>query len=115
MLLEVAKPIALALCLLSLGAVFYTAFLVPASDLEQKTWDSLVLLTFAAGICLASGMIFRESEQTGPPGQTGANGLAHTLPIQIFCWAAFLMLALFLASWYLETHCIFYKDVRRFS
>ena len=60
MLLEVAKPIALTLCLLSLGAVFYTAFLVPSSDLEQKTWDSLVLLSFAAGICLTSGMIFRE-------------------------------------------------------
>jgi formate/nitrite transporter FocA (FNT family) len=108
MLLEVAKPIALTLCLLSLDAVFYTAFLVPSSDLEQKTWDSLVLLSFAAGICLASGMIFRE------PTQTGAVGLARTLPVQMFCWAAGLMLALFLASWYLETHCVFYKDVRRF-
>jgi cation transport ATPase len=114
MLLEVAKPIALALCLLSLFAVFYTAFLFPASDLEQRSWDSLVLLSLAAGICLTSGMIFRESEQTGASGQTGFDDLAHTLPVQMFCWAACLMLALFLASWYLETHCIFYKDVRRF-
>lgn len=104
MLLELAKPVALVLCVLSLCAVFNSAFLVPASDLEQKTWDSLVLLSLAAGICLASGMIFRESMQT----------LTRTLPVQMFCWAACLMLALFLASWYLETHCIFYKDVRRF-
>jgi hypothetical protein len=108
MLLEAAKPIALALCLISLFAVFYTAFLVPASDLEQKSWDSLMLLSFAAGICLTSGMIFRE------PARTGADALVRTLPVQMFCWAACMMLALFLASWYLETHCIFYKDVRRF-
>jgi formate/nitrite transporter FocA (FNT family) len=108
MLLEVVKPIALMLCLLSLGAVFYTAFLVPASDLEQRSWDSLALLSLAAGICLTSGMIFRES------GETGAGDLAHTLPVQMFCWGTGLMLALFLASWYLETHCIFYKDLRRF-
>jgi hypothetical protein len=108
MLLEVAKPIALALCLISLFAVFYTAFLVPASDLEQKSWDSLVLLSLAAGICLTSGMIFREPAESGP------DALVRTLPVQMFCWAACMMLALFLASWYLETHCIFYKDVRRF-
>lgn len=108
MLHELAKPIALMLCMISLCAVFYTAFLVPASDLEQRIWDSLVLLSLAAGICLSSGMIFRE------PAQTGAGELARTLPVQIFCWALSVMLALFAASWYLETHCIFYKDVRRF-
>jgi len=108
MLHELAKPIALVLCMVSLCAVFYTAFLVPASDLEQRIWDSLVLLSLAAGICLSSGMIFRE------PAQNGASRLLSTLPIQIFCWALCLMLAFFAASWYLETHCIFYKDVRRF-
>lgn len=108
MLLEVAKPIALALCMISLCAVFYTAFLVPANDLEHVGWDSLMLLSFAAGICLSSGMIFRESTQTG------MGALLRTLPIQMFCWAVCLMLALFAASWYLESYCIFYKDVRRF-
>jgi cation transport ATPase len=104
LLLEVTKPIALALCMLSLCGVFYTAFLVPASDLGQRSWDSLVLLSLAAGICFASGMIFREQART----------VADTLPFQIFCWAACLMLVLFIASWYLETYCIFYRDVRRF-
>ena len=107
-MLEIAKPIALLLCMLALWSVFYTAFLVPASDLERRSWDSLILLSLAAGICLTSGMIFRESEESE------AGSLMRTLPVQIFCWAVSLMLVLFLVSWYLETHCIFYKDVRRF-
>jgi len=108
MIHELAKPVALLLCMISLCAVFYTAFLVPAGDLEQRIWDSLVLLSLSAGICLSSGMIFRE------PARNGAEPLLRTLPVQVFCWALGLMVALFAASWYLETHCIFYKDVRRF-
>jgi hypothetical protein len=53
-------------------------------------------------------MIFRESAEPG------ADRLMRTLPVQVFCWAVSLMLVLFLVSWHLETHCIFYKDVRRF-
>ena len=108
MLLEAAKPIALMLCMASLCAVFYTAFLVPAVDLEHKSWDTLTLLSLAAGICLTSGMLFREHEHVG------VGELMRTLPVQIFCWAVGMMAALFVASWYLETYCIFYKDVRRF-
>lgn len=107
MLTEVAKPIALVLCMFSLCAVFYTAFLVPASDLEQRSLDSIVLLSFAAGISLTSGMIFRE------PARNGASSVMSTLPVQMFVWAVCVMVVLFLTSWYLETHCIFYKDVRR--
>lgn len=107
MLLDVAKPVAVLLCVLSLCAVFYSAFLIPASGLEQRSWDSVILLSLAAGICLSSGMLFRESADDG------SESLLHTLPIQMFCWAVFLMAILFLASWYLETHYIFYKDVRR--
>lgn len=108
MLLEAAKPIALVLCMAALCAVFYTAFLVPANDLEHKSWDMLTLLSLAAGICLSSGMLFREHEHAG------VGELARTLPVQMFCWAVGVMAALFVASWYLETYCIFYKDVRRF-
>ena len=108
MMLEVAKPISLVLCMVALCAVFYTAFLVPTKDLQKQPWDSLLLLSMTAGICLCSGMIFRE------PNETGIGALVRTLPMQIFFWAVGLMLVLFLASWYLETHVIFYKDVRRF-
>jgi len=108
MLLEIAKPIALGLCMLSLCAVFYAAFLTPAGEPEQRIWDTVVLLSLAAGICLTSGLIFRESTETG------SGPLTATLPVQMFCWAVCLILVLFAASWYLETYCIFYKDVRRF-
>ncbi len=107
MLVEVTKPIALSLCMLSLCAVFYTAFLVPSSDLEQRVWDSVVLLSLTAGICLTSGMLFRE------PSHGKEDPVMRTLPVQMFCWAVCLMLILFFVSWYLETHCIFYKDLRR--
>ena len=108
MLLEIAKPVALLLCMVSLCALFYTAFLVPASGLEQRTWDSLVLLSLTAGICLSSGMIFRE------PSQPGVGGLIRTLPVQMFCWAAGAMVVLFAVSWYLRSYCVFYRDVRVF-
>ena len=81
MLTEIAKPIALVLCMFSLCAVFYTAFLVPASDLDQRSLDAVVLLSFAAGICLSSGMIFRESARNE------ATSLTSTLPVQLFLWA----------------------------
>ena len=108
MLLEIAKPIALCLCILSLFAVFHTTFLTPADDLEQRIWHSVELLSMAAGICLASGFIFRASEPMG------SASLASTLPIQLFCWAAGIIVVMFVASWYLETYVVFYRDVRRF-
>lgn len=110
MLLEVAKPIALLLCLLSLCAVFHTAFLVPASDLQQTILDSLELLSLAAGISLISGLIFRESVED----TSDSKRLMATLPVQVFYWTSGIMLILFVCCWYLESHCVFYRDVRRF-
>jgi hypothetical protein len=109
MLVEIAKPVALLLCMLSLYAVFHTAFLIPASDLHDTIWNSLELLTLAAGISLVSGLIFRESEAESAPVSAR---LTATLPMQVFCWAASTMFFLFIVSWYLENHCIFYRDVR---
>lgn len=111
MLIEVAKPVALLLCLLSLCTVFHTAFLVPASDLHQTILDSLELLSMAAGISVIGGLIFRESMQDFPDDR---RRLIATSPVQVFCWASSIMLLLFLCCWYLESHCIFYRDVRRF-
>jgi hypothetical protein len=106
-LVDVAKPIILLLCILSLYAVFHTAFLIPGRTVHDRIWDSLHLLVLAAGISFVAGQIFREGEAVRV-------GLAETLPVQIFWWAVGIMVALFLASWYLETYCIFYRDVRRF-
>ncbi|MEO8735449.1 MAG: hypothetical protein ABI380_02815 [Edaphobacter sp.] len=109
MLVELAKPVALLLCLLSLCAVFHTAFLIPASDLHQRIWDSLELLSLAAGISVMSGLIFRESATEN---SADSARFTATLPVQVFFWGAGSMLLLFVASWYLESHCIFYRDVR---
>jgi hypothetical protein len=114
MLLEVARPIALLLCLLSLCALFHAAFLVPGSlellvpgpAMHDRIINSLLLLSLSAAICLVSGMIFREYAHRPQP------TLSATLPMQLFYWATGTMLLLFALSWYLETNCIFYRDTR---
>ncbi len=114
MLLEVSKPVAFLLCLLSLYALFHTAFLVPGSldllvpgpALHDRILDSLLLLALSAGICLVSGLIFQEAEPEPHP------SLSATLPLKVFYWATGAMLLLFVVSWYLETYCIFYRDTR---
>jgi hypothetical protein len=104
---EVVKPVALALCMISLCAVFQVVFLAPDLDFEQKCWRALILLSLSAGICLSSGMIFC------PQGQDSLSGCLRTLPVQIFFWAVGTMIVMLVAARYLETHCVFYKDVRR--
>ncbi len=109
MLVEVAKPVTLVFCILSLYAVFHTAFLVPASDTHQRICDSLILLALAATISLIGGLIFQDAKQEQ---LSGRKGFSTTLPVQLFCWGSGTMLVLFTVSWYLENHCIFYRDVR---
>ncbi len=109
MVLEIAKLVALVLCMLSLWAVFHTAFLVPAADFEQRTYDSLAMLALAAGISLAGGLLFRDAK---PEPRAANSRLAATLPVQVFFWVAGLILILFVVSWYLETYVIFYRDIR---
>jgi hypothetical protein len=104
-LVEIAKPITLLLCILSLYAVFHTAFLIPGRTVHERLWDSLDLLVLAAGISVVSGLIFQEGEREGVR-------LSGTLPMQIFVWSTGIMVGLFVASWYLETYVIFYRDVR---
>ena len=109
MLVEIAKPVAFIICILSLFALFHTAFLVRANDLEQTIYDSLGMLALAAGVSLASGLMFREAT---PGPHASSVRLSSTLPVQMFCWASGIMLVLFVISWYLQTHCVFYRDIR---
>jgi|SRR5277367_6213116 len=108
MLLELARPVAFVFCILSLYALFYAAFLNPGSDLDQKIYDSLIMLAVSAAVALVSGLIFLE-----PPSNTGFDSqrLSATLPVRMFCWAALGMLLLFVVVLYLETG-VFYRDVR---
>jgi hypothetical protein len=107
MSVEILKPIALIVCLMSLCAVFQVAFLTADMDMEQKCWESLVLMFLWAGISVSSGMIFRADEGCQ------AVDCMRTLPMQIFFWGAGTMVVMFFAAQYLETHCIFFRDVRR--
>ena len=107
MLVEVAKPVTLFVCSLSLYAVFNTALLDPSPDLDQRIYDFLGRLALAAGIALISGLIFCAA--THDP--DGSARLAATLPVQMFLWAAGIMVVCFVISWYLERHCIFYRDI----
>ena len=111
MFMELAKPVTLIVCILSLYGVFYTAFLTPASDLDQRICESLGLLALTAGISIVSALIFREAAAESCARKTP---LTATLPLQVFCWASGIMVVLFFVSWYLETHCIFYRDARFF-
>jgi len=108
-LIELAKPVTFIFCILCLYALFMTAFLVPTSDMHQRICDCLGLLMVAAGLSLISGLIFLRAM---PEPYAGNARLVTTLPVQLFVWASSIMLVLFIVSWYLESHCIFYRDVR---
>jgi hypothetical protein len=109
MFLEIARPIALLSCLLALCTLFHTAFLVPSTDMHQRIYDSLDLLALAAITSLIGGLIFRDS---APESHARHMRLTATLPIRVFCWSSGAMLILFVLAWYLETHCVFYRDIR---
>jgi hypothetical protein len=109
MFVDIARILALVFCMLSLCAVFHTAFLVPASDLEKTICDSLSLLALAAGISVVGGLVFRDAI---PEPYAASTRLTATLPVQLFCWASSIMFVLFIVSWYLESHCVFYRDIR---
>jgi hypothetical protein len=109
MSIELAKAVTFIFCILSLYALFMTAFLVPSSDMHQKICDSVSLLMLAAGMSLINGLIFLRAT---PESRAGNARLMTTLPVQLFVWSSGIMLVLFIVSWYLENHCIFYRDVR---
>ena len=99
--LELAKFASLLLSILSLDAVFHSAFLEPGSDVHQRLLPSLELLMLAAAICLASGAIFREWEQRA--GKRDAS-LVGSLPMLIFWWASGVMALLFCLAWLLNLY-----------
>jgi hypothetical protein len=110
MLLELAKPVALLLCLLSLLMVFHTVFFPledpqlfpqPHQALNDRILDSFLLLALSAGIAIIGGLVFREAEPLPRP------SLSSTLPLQIFYWATGIMLVLYPLASFLETHYIF--------
>jgi hypothetical protein len=109
MLIELAKPVTFVLCILCLYALFLVAFLLPSADMQHRICDCLGRLLLAAGTSLISGLIFQRAT---PESHADRSRLVATLPVQLFCWSSSIMFVLFIVSWYLESHCIFYRDVR---
>jgi hypothetical protein len=67
-----------------------------------------MMLVIAAAISLLSGMAFadRSRENIGPL------RLIETFPMRLFFWGTVLIAILFVLVWYLNTHLIWYRDVR---
>jgi hypothetical protein len=95
-LLELAKFASLLLSILSLDAVFHSAFLEPGSNPQQRLLPSLEMLLLAAAISVMSGIIFRSWERRA--GKREAS-VAGSLPMMIFWWGAGTMALLFALAW----------------
>ena len=111
MFLELARPVAVICCLLSLLAVFHTAFLGGEAEFAERLVNSLGVVLLAAGVAMLGGLAFQRRD--GKRVSAGAVRLIETFPVRVFCWTTGIMAVLFVTAWYLETHCIFFKDVRR--
>ena len=101
MLLELGRFGSLLLSILSFVALFHTAFLMPASSLEERIFACLEMLALTAAISWVSGWIFCrwEREAGGHPCSISAS-----FPMKIFWWGCGIMLLLFAGAWYLETY-----------
>ena len=106
MFLELAKFASLLLSILSLDAVFHTAFLEPGSHLEQQLLPALRMLLLAAAVCLGSGYIFRTWERRAG---TGCSPPRRQQPGRLLAHDDFLvghgvMTLLFALAWLLERY-----------
>jgi hypothetical protein len=109
MFLELGKFVSLMAGIVSLHAVFYTAFLAPMNGMRERVFDSLDMLILACGLCLASGMIFREwDRKAGIEGST----IAASLPMRIFWWFSGVVVVMLAASWYLQ---VYYLPLNAFN
>jgi hypothetical protein len=115
-LLELARPVTLLASMISLLAVFHAAFFGPEAAFPQRILDALGMLLIAAGVSLVSGLAFRAEYKVEHRGvdahaPQSTPRILETFPVQLFCWTTGIMIVLFILAWYLETHCIFYRDI----
>lgn len=101
MVLELGRFVSLLAGIVSLHAVFYTAFLAPLIGLRERVVQSLDVLVLAGGVCLASGLIFRWWDRKA---RIQTPSTAATLPMRIFWWFSGGVVLMFAASWYLQTY-----------
>ena len=99
MLLELGKATSFILCIFSLYSVLISAFLEPNTSWQQRMIAGLFRLAIAAGISLASGLLFAFPARTNPDRNIP---ISRTLPVQLFLWASFILTTLFVLAWYLR-------------
>lgn len=98
MLLDLSKAVFFFFCILSLFHAATHAFFVAGAGWRERLILTLVYLAFSATVCVFSGLLFAWPTATNPDrGQR----LVRTLPVQLFFWGSGIVLAAFLASWYL--------------
>jgi hypothetical protein len=104
-LLELAKFASLLVSIVTLDAVFHTAFLEPGSHLEEQLLPALRMLLLAGAVSLGSGYIFRAGERRAGPGEIRQDGsVAGSLPMMIFWWGSGIMALLFFLAWLIERY-----------
>lgn len=97
-MLELAKAIALSICILSLYWVTISALFVPGSRWEERLWIAFFKLLAAAAICFYSGMVFSWPSKNNP---TAFQRLTSTMPVRLFFWALACIVVCFFLSWFL--------------
>jgi hypothetical protein len=107
--LELAKFASLLLSILSLDALFHTAFLEPGERLEHRLLAALERLLIAAAVCLASGWIFdawdrRMEPRTDSRTNPRAGTVVSSFPMLLFWWGSGIMTLLFVARWLIERY-----------
>lgn len=98
MVLDLSKAAFFFLCILSLYRAAIHAFFIPGTRWQERMIVALVYLTFAASVCVFSGLLFSWPVESNP--DRGQRLLA-TLPVRLFLWSSLAIAALFISSWYL--------------
>ena len=111
MLLELAKPLALIAVILSLLALFHTAFLEPDATTLQHLEDSLGPLLLSALAAILGGFLFLPARRARVVPISRSRALWSTFPMRIFYFSAAAMALLFVAAWYFETYLVPYRNV----
>jgi hypothetical protein len=104
MVLEIGKALSFFASILSLCGLMGSAFFVPGSTWQDRLIASVAHIGFAACICFASGILFREEAALQSP--ESDIPLTATLPVRLFLWSLLAMALLFVLSWFLATFYI---------
>jgi hypothetical protein len=99
LLLDLGRAAAFACSILSLYALMATAFFAQGTRWEERLAESLARIVVAAGVCFASGLVFRISERTH-------EALTKTLPVRLFLWTLLGYAVLFVLAWYLDEYYV---------